>query len=169
VPLADGSVDAVVSVFGLIFCAEPAAAAAELSRVLGPGGRVVFTAWVPDGAIGRQAALRRNAVAAAGGAPAGPPPFAWHDAEVVYMLLAPYGFSIEVEERSLPFTAASTLAFVDSELEHHPAWVEARAVLEPRGMWATVRDDVIALFGDANEDPEAFCVSSRYVVTTATR
>ena len=85
------------------------------------------------------------------------------------MLLAPFGFSIEVEERSLAFTAASALAFVDSELEHHPAWVEARAVLEPRGTWSVVRDEVIALFADANEDPEAFCVSSRYVVTMATR
>jgi SAM-dependent methyltransferase len=167
-PLPDGAADAVVSVFGLIFCAEPPAAA-ELSRVLGPGGRVVFSAWVPSGPIGRQAVLPRDAVAAAGGAPAGPPPFAWQDAEAVYRLLAPHGFSIEVEERSLPFTGASVLAFVDSELEHHPAWVEARGVLEPRGTWSAVRDEVIALFGDANEDPAAFSVSSRYVITTATR
>jgi ubiquinone/menaquinone biosynthesis C-methylase UbiE len=51
-PLPDGSVDAVLSNFGVIFAPEPAAAVAEMIRVLAPEGRIVFSAWLPGGAIG---------------------------------------------------------------------------------------------------------------------
>jgi ubiquinone/menaquinone biosynthesis C-methylase UbiE len=44
IPLADGTVDAVVSTFALIFVPDPAAAVQEIARVLRPGGRLVFSA-----------------------------------------------------------------------------------------------------------------------------
>src|SRR5262249_38420696 len=50
-PLGDGEADAVFSVFGVIFAPDPAAAAAELARVTAPAGRIVFSAWLPEGAI----------------------------------------------------------------------------------------------------------------------
>ncbi len=43
--LPDGSVDAVVVVDAIQFPSDPAAAYAELARVLRPGGRVVLTCW----------------------------------------------------------------------------------------------------------------------------
>ena len=47
--LDDGSVDAVLCVDAIQFAEDPAAAYAELGRVLRPGGRVVLTCWEPVG------------------------------------------------------------------------------------------------------------------------
>lgn len=41
----DGGFDAVTCRFGLMFCPEPARAAAEIHRVLKPGGRVALCVW----------------------------------------------------------------------------------------------------------------------------
>jgi len=42
---ADHSFDAVTCTFGLMFCADPARAVAELRRVLAPGGRFAISTW----------------------------------------------------------------------------------------------------------------------------
>ena len=51
-PCEDGSVDVVSSHFGFIFSPDHANVAAELARVLRPGGRVGFTAWKPNPKLG---------------------------------------------------------------------------------------------------------------------
>ena len=45
-PMDESAVDVILSVFALIFVPDPGAAAAEMSRVLAPGGRIVLSAWV---------------------------------------------------------------------------------------------------------------------------
>jgi SAM-dependent methyltransferase len=47
-PYSDAEFDAVASGFGVIFAADHARAAAELSRVCRPGGRLALTAWGTD-------------------------------------------------------------------------------------------------------------------------
>jgi len=168
-PLPDRSVDAIVSVFGLIFSADAPGAAAEIDRVLRSPGRVVFSAWRPEGPIAVAAQRRRAMVAGALDGPPAAPPFAWHEVETVTALLSPYGFSVTGEGQVMAFTDASAVAFAEGELEHHPGWVDARAVLEPRGEWQGLRDEMIAIFVAANEDASRFRVSSEYVMVTATR
>ena len=46
-PDADGVFDRVICRFGLMFCPEPARAAAEAARVLKPGGRAAYLVWGP--------------------------------------------------------------------------------------------------------------------------
>ena len=46
-PDADGVFDRVICRFGLMFCPEPAQAAAEAARVLKPGGRAAYLVWGP--------------------------------------------------------------------------------------------------------------------------
>jgi SAM-dependent methyltransferase len=48
-PYADASFDVVSSSFGVIFAPDAEAAAAELARVVRPGGRLGLTAWRPNG------------------------------------------------------------------------------------------------------------------------
>lgn len=48
-PLRDGEADVVLSVFGVIFAPDPGAAATELTRVARPAGRIILTAWIPEG------------------------------------------------------------------------------------------------------------------------
>ena len=169
IPVPDASLDAVVSVFGVIFAPDASAAASEMARVLAARGRLAISAWIPEGAMADQARLRREAVAAALGTPPGAPPFAWHDEDAVTALLGPYGLMVEFESRSLAFTATSARDYAEEECRHHPLWVEARAVLEPLGGWRALCEDVRDIYTEANEDPSAFRVTSRYVVVTATR
>jgi SAM-dependent methyltransferase len=47
-PYADGEFDAVGSAFGIIFAPDAPQAAAELTRVTKPGGRIAVTTWTSD-------------------------------------------------------------------------------------------------------------------------
>ncbi|HSB58337.1 MAG TPA: class I SAM-dependent methyltransferase, partial [Methyloceanibacter sp.] len=50
-PFDDGSFDAVISTFGVMFAINQEAAAAELARVCRSGGRLVLATWAPEGAV----------------------------------------------------------------------------------------------------------------------
>ncbi len=52
-PFPDGSFDAVLSTFGVMFTPDQEKAARELSRVVRPGGRIGLANWTPDGFIGQ--------------------------------------------------------------------------------------------------------------------
>ncbi|MGB7587750.1 MAG: hypothetical protein WBM00_03490 [Solirubrobacterales bacterium] len=45
----------------------------------------------------------------------------------------------------------------------------ARTILEPRGETEAVRDKMLAVLESANEDPNAFRVTSRYIVAVLRR
>jgi ubiquinone/menaquinone biosynthesis C-methylase UbiE len=51
-PFGDGSFDAVLSTFGVMFAPDQDRAASELVRVCRPGGRIGLANWVPDGFVG---------------------------------------------------------------------------------------------------------------------
>jgi SAM-dependent methyltransferase len=168
-PLEDGVADVVLSVFGVIFAPDAHAAAAEIVRVTRSAGRIVLSAWVPEGAIHDAVRAAQEAVRSAVGAPAGPPPFAWHDRSALCELFAPYGFEVAVEEQRLSFTANSTREYLNAESANHPLAVAGRAILEPRGEADALRDRMLATYEAANEDPEGFRVTSRYIVAAARR
>ena len=52
-PFADGSFDAVVSTFGVMFTPDQDKAAAELLRVCRSGGKIGLANWTPEGFIGQ--------------------------------------------------------------------------------------------------------------------
>jgi SAM-dependent methyltransferase len=52
-PFADGSFDAALSTFGVMFTPNQEKAAAELARVVRPGGRIGLASWTPEGFIGQ--------------------------------------------------------------------------------------------------------------------
>ena len=52
VPLADGSVDTLLSMFGVMFAPRPERVAAELLRVVRPGGRIALANWTPASFVG---------------------------------------------------------------------------------------------------------------------
>ena len=81
----------------------------------------------------------------------------------------PHGFSVELNSQQLTFTANSPSEFFNTELRVHPAWIAARAILEPRGEMQALHERVLEIFEDANEDQSAFRVTSDYVVVAASR
>jgi SAM-dependent methyltransferase len=168
-PLGDGGADVVLSVFGVIFAPDAAGAAAEMARVLAPDGRIVLSAWLPDGPLAEVNRAAREAVVAALGAPAGPPPFAWHDAAALAGLLGPHGFAVRCHEEAVTFDDESPEAYLTAELDEHPLSVAGRAILEPRGEVEALRERMLGILTAANEEPGRFRVRSRYVIATATR
>jgi len=169
-PLRDGEADVVLSVFAVIFAPDAAAAASELARVTAPGGRIVLSAWLPQGPILRGVAVMREAIGRALGGPPAPPGFRWHEREALEGLLAPHGFgSLDVHEEQISFTAASAREYLDSEGETHPMAIAGSRILEPRGEAAAVHERMLAIFEEGNEDPGAFRVTSRYIVAVARR
>ena len=169
-PLGTGEADVVLSVFGVIFASDAAAAIAEMARVTAPGGRIAISAWIPEGTISDGMQVVREAIARALGEPPDPPGFAWHDRDVLGDLLAAHGFGeIAVHEERLAFTAASAREYLDSEGENHPLAVAGRALLERSGEGPAVHERMLAIFEAGNEDPDAFRVTSRYVVALARR
>lgn len=168
-PIGDGVADLVISVFGVIFAPDASAAIGEMARVTDTQGRIVFCAWLPGGPISEVMRLRSDAITAATGKPAGRPPFAWHDPDVLRGVFSSFEFSVSLCEHTLAFEAQSPHEFIDSELRHHPAWIEARALLEPRDELRPLRDRAVEILEEANEAEGAFRVSSSYVIATALR
>jgi SAM-dependent methyltransferase len=168
-PMGDSSVDAILSVFALIFVPDPGAAAAEMSRVLAPGGRIVLSAWIPAGAMFEMTSTAADAVRQAIGAPPGPAPFAWEQRDALLDLLAPHGFSVQVKHHALEFTASSVREFLDHQARNHPMAVAGLGVLERLGQAEALRTRLLGILENGNEDTERFRVTSRYAVATAHR
>ncbi len=167
IPLPDDSADVVLSIFGIIFAPDPQAAAAEGARVLAPGGRMVISAWIPEGAIFKAVRTRREALAAIADEPAGPPPLAWHEPGALGGLFGAHGLSVSMEEQTIAFEASSAREFAEEEFEHHPMWIAAREKLGPQRA-EELRDRGLLIYEEGNEDPSAFRVTSRYVVAEIT-
>ena len=169
-PAGDASVDVILSVFAAIFAPDPGAAAREMSRVLAPGGRIVLSAWIPAGAMFEMTSAAAGAVRQAAGAPA-PEPFAWHDRNALASLLEPYGVDVDVDvdQRSLAFCASSAQQFLDQETQNHPLAVAGLRILGQLGQAQALRDRLLAILENGNEDPASFRVTSRYVVATVRR
>jgi SAM-dependent methyltransferase len=168
-PVSNAEADAVISVFGAIFAPDPDAAAAEIDRVTAPAGRVVLAAWVPGGPISDAVRLSRQTLAEIRGDPPLAPPFAWHDREALSGLFEPHGFSVSLSEHSLAFSAPSIDVFMQIEGENHPLAVAARPVLERAGRADEVREGMRRIYEEGNEDPEAFRLTSPYVVAELRR
>jgi SAM-dependent methyltransferase len=91
--VADGTFDAVVSVFGAMYAADQAGAARELARAVAPGaGRVVLASWSPGSLMPAMgAALAPLLPAPPEGAS---PPSRWGDPDAVGALLCDAGLEV---------------------------------------------------------------------------
>lgn len=168
-PVADGVADAVLSNFALIFAPAPEAAVAEMVRVMVPGGRIVFTAWLPGGAIGQMNALAMELVRSALGAPPPAPGFAWHDPRALTALFAKHEMVITMENHELVFTGTSPTQFLEFERISHPMAIAGFDALQLMGRAQTAQDRLLEILTEGNEDPDAFRATARYVVVTAQR
>jgi ubiquinone/menaquinone biosynthesis C-methylase UbiE len=169
IPLEDDGADVALSVFGVIFAPDPAAAAAEIDRVTAPDGRVVLAAWVPGGPISQAVRFNRTTMAEILGQPPASAPFAWHELETVSSLFEPYGFTSSLTQHALAFRAPSVDEFMRIEGENHPLAVAARPVLEGAGRADEVREGMRRIYEEGNEDPNAFRITSPYVVAELSR
>jgi ubiquinone/menaquinone biosynthesis C-methylase UbiE len=103
-PFVDGEFDALISTFGVMFATKPERAAAELARVVKPGGRVTLATWTPDSNVFHMFGVMKKFMAL----PATPPPspFEWGRAARVTELLGD-AFDLRFEQGTNRFRYGS--------------------------------------------------------------
>ncbi|MEM6441045.1 MAG: class I SAM-dependent methyltransferase [Pseudomonadota bacterium] len=157
-PFDDGSFDAVLSTFGVMFTADQEAAAAELIRVCRPGGRIGLANWTPEGFIGRLFRTLGRHVPPPAGVRS---PLDWGDDERLRALFADASRAIEVNRRSFVFRFRSPAHWIELWRQVYGPMNKAFAAVGPEGEAALERD-LIELARDASADKTAMIVPADY-------
>lgn len=109
-PFGDGTFDAVLSTFGVMFAPDQAKAAAEMARVCRSGGRIGMANWTPQGFIGQLF----KTLGAYVPPPAGVlPPSRWGVEEHLHAMFDPHGVDIAVTARQFNFRYRSAAHFIE--------------------------------------------------------
>jgi SAM-dependent methyltransferase len=124
-PFGDASFDAVVSTFGHMFAPDHARAAAEMKRVLRPGGAIAVACWTPEGSIGRMSHTIAELVPPP---PGGQPPLMWGTEEHVRELWG----EAEFERHEIVWTDESPASYARFMLESFGPLLNARELLADR-------------------------------------
>ena len=168
-PYADGAFDAVVTMFGAMFAPRPEVVAAEMARVLKPGGLLAMANWNPGSFTGKMFRIGSKHVPPAHGLAA---PSLWGDEATVRERLTPYFAEIETElvsiDFDMPMSPAGAVAFFKKYFG--PTQVAFSRLDEAGG--AAMEADLVALWTEFNvaDDPASHTlVRNEYLQVTAVR
>lgn len=169
IPLRDASFDLAVSVFGMIFSPDAAKAAAELVRVVRPGGRFFVTSWIATGVIFELGAILWQTASVVTGSSGERPSGPWSSAEAIVALFDRCGADATCSEESITFEAPSAAAWFAEQEKHHPVWMSVHALIKPRPeLWEQVRERSVGLLEKASEATDRLVLRSRYLITRGT-
>ena len=166
-PCDDASFDLVILVFGVMYApADPAAA--ELARVLRPGGRAGIATWTPAGPVAAagkkvaEALLRHRPDAMS------PPAPEWGRAEDIIGLLGRHGLDAAAAPHELTFSADSAEAWVSMNERNAAVWVTAREAMS-EDEWGALGSELVSGLEQASEASDAFAARSPYLLVRARR
>jgi SAM-dependent methyltransferase len=164
-PFEDGRFDCVGSTFGAFIAPRPDVAAAEMFRVVRPGGTVGMTAWIPDGFFGGIQALGQRFTPLPEGVGR---PQEWGDEEIARQRLEGLAASVDFERGSFPFSADSPEALAAVFVDNAPPYQAARENLREEQFEELVRETAelartwsSADDGTARVDPEYLIIVAR--------
>jgi SAM-dependent methyltransferase len=165
-PFADASFDRVTSCFGVMFAPRQERAAAELVRVARPGARIAFTAWTPEGLLGKLFKLIGSYM------PPPPaelkPPVMWGTEDHVRSLFAAAGVELSFERRTVTFNDDSPEGWVEYNSRVLGPMILARTALEPQGRWEALQGDLVELYREGNEATDGTLrAPAEYLLTVA--
>jgi SAM-dependent methyltransferase len=163
-PFEEGSFQRILSTFGVMFAPRHEVAAAELARVVAPGGMIVLACWGPYGLNGEMFPMIGSRM------PAPPsyaqPPARWGEEDHVRSLLEPHGLELACERQSIDFRSDSVEEIVGRMEQYFGPWKMAQAVLGDD--WAGLRADLVDLYGRyAREEDGQVAASADYMLTVA--
>lgn len=145
-PFADGSFDAVMSSFGVMFTADHQRAASEMLRVCRPGGTIGLANWTPRGFIGRLFAVVGRHVPPP---PALPPASRWGTEDYLRQLFGAGAASIHLTPRDFTFRYRSARHWIDSFRRWYGPVQRAFDALPADGQ-ASLDADIAALIAEFN-------------------
>ncbi|MEY2567653.1 MAG: hypothetical protein QOE35_2182 [Actinomycetota bacterium] len=164
-PFEDGTFDAVLSTFGVMFTPNHERAAAELRRVCRPGGRIGLANWAPDGFVGGMFRIIGQHVPPPAGVPS---PMAWGGEERLRALFAGDA-EVEIVRRQFVFRYRSAQEFFDTFRTYYGPIVRAWDALDETGR-RSLEEQLVALAAAANRRSDgALAVPSDYVEVVVTR
>lgn len=157
-----GPFDLVTSAFGVMFSADPPAAAHELASVLRDGGAIAVAAWHPDGAFGSLPPAVVDLLP-----PGGVDHTQWADPDSVATFFADTPLEVcDAVRGSVGIPFASAEAAVSAMLDHSGPWMTLFDHLDAQGQAEPVRR---ALVGHITERSDAtrdgIALRADYVVT----
>ncbi|KEF43319.1 MAG: SAM-dependent methlyltransferase [Cyanobium sp. CACIAM 14] len=145
-PFADASFDVALSSFGVMFSPDHRRTAAELLRVVRPGGRIALANWTPEGFLG---ALFRT-IARHLPPPAGlESPMLWGSEPHLRELFGPGIGALRTQRQIFPFRYRSAAHWVEVFRRFYGPIHRAFAALDAAGQ-AALEADLLALLAEWN-------------------
>jgi ubiquinone/menaquinone biosynthesis C-methylase UbiE len=164
-PFPDAAFDAVISTFGVMFVGKPEAAAAELARVVRPGGRIVLATWKHDGNLFKMFNVMKQ-FASPAPVPAPPSPFEWGKRERLEALLGAY-FELGFEEGTNRFRYGSGTEAWELWVNHYGPVKSLAASLDDARR-AAFKTDMIG-WHESFDSALGFDQPRQYLITRGTR
>lgn len=145
-PFADGRFDVVLSTFGAMFTPEHRRAAAEMMRVLRPGGRLGMANWTPEGFIGRLFKVIGKHVPPPAGLQS---PALWGSEAHLRELFGSDAAALRIERRLFNFRYRSAAHWLQVFRDYYGPTHKAFGALDATGQAALTRD-ITALLDEMN-------------------
>ena len=165
-PFGDGDFDAVVSTFGVMFAPDHAKAAAEMARVVRPGGCIGLANWTPDSLIGRMFKVLGRYVPPPAGVQ---PPSLWGTEAHLRDLFGTAAASVQTTPRHFNFRYRSASHFVDIFRTWYGPVNRAFAAQTP-AQAETLAAELVDLLNSLNRaGPGSLVVPSAYLEVVVTR
>jgi ubiquinone/menaquinone biosynthesis C-methylase UbiE len=157
---ADATFDVVVSTFGVMFTPDQDKAAAELTRVCKPGGKIGLANWTPEGFIGQLFKTIGKHVLPPIGAKS---PALWGTRARIAELFDPHAASISTAQRNFVFRYRSPEHWLEIFKSYYGPLLKTFAALEPAAQ-AALRQDLRSLIGKFNRSgDDSMVVPSEYL------
>jgi len=163
---ADATFDVVVSTFGVMFTPDQDKAAAELTRVCKPGGKIGLANWTPEGFIGQLFKTLGKYLPPPAGAKS---PALWGTEARIKEMFGACAASIKAERRDFNFRYRSPEHFLDVFKSYYGPMLKAFAALDATNQQG-LRNDLLALIGKMNRaDDGTMVVPSEYLEVVITK
>jgi SAM-dependent methyltransferase len=165
-PFGDGEFDVVMSIFGAMFAADQAKAAAELLRTCKSGGRIGMANWVPDSGVGKMFMTIAKHAPPPEGVPS---PLRWGTEEGLRELLGDGIADLRIERRKSRQAFRSADHFLDFFRTYFGPTKVAFERVGPDGE-AALEADLRTYLEEANTAGErAMVLEPEYLQVVATR